>query len=142
MEADKTNERAVLVFCNWLVFGLIGLGFLLEGGARENVLIGMIGIIGIIAGFVVHIIINHISSTGFTLGEVALGLVLFALGAVTFILSWIIGAMPLVAFRIGLLLLAVLVVGFLVYVATRYGVAGAFRKFDVIGTSNYGKREP
>ena len=142
MEADKTNERAVLVFCNWLVFGLIGLGFLLEGGARENVLIGMIGIIGIIAGFVVHIIINHISSTGFTLGEVALGLVLFALGAVKFILSWIIGAMPLVAFRIGLLLLAVLVVGFLVYVATSYGVAGAFRKFDVIGTSNSGKREP
>ena len=142
METEKKNERAVLVFCNWLVFGLIGLGFLLEGGSRENFLIGVIGIVGIIAGFVVHIIINHISSTGFTMGEVALGLALFAFGAVTFILSWIIGAMSLVAFQIGLLQLAILVIGFLAYVATRYGVAGAFRKFDVIGTSNSGKREP
>ena len=132
----------MLVFCNCLVFGLIGLGFLLEGGSRENFLIGVIGIVGIIAGFVVHIIINHISSTGFTMGEVALGLALFAFGAVTFILSWIIGAMSLVAFQIGLLQLAILVIGFLAYVATRYGVAVAFRKFDVIGTSTSGKREP
>ena len=62
LETEKKNERAVLVFCNWLVFGLIGLGFLLEGGSRENFLIGVIGIVGIIAGFVVHIIINHIST--------------------------------------------------------------------------------
>jgi len=141
LEPDKKTDRAVFVFCNWLVFGLIGLGFTLEGGTRGDFIIGLIGIAGVIAGFVGHMVINHVYSTSFTLGEVALGLVLFALGSVVFILLWMIGGLSMAAFQIGLLLLAVLIVGFFAYVATRYGVSGAFKKFDVTGTSGSGKRE-
>jgi len=141
LEPDKRLDRAVFVFCNWLVFGLIGLGFTLEGSTRGDLIIGLIGIAGVVAGFVGHMVINQAYSTSFTMGEVALGLVLFALGSVVFILSWMIGALSLAGFQIGLTLLAVLVGGFFAYVVTRYGVGGAFKKFDVIGASGAGKRE-
>lgn len=141
MEPDKIIDRAIFVFCNWLVFGLIGLGFTLEGGARADFLVGLIGIAGVVAGFAGHMVINQIYSTSFTLGEVTLGLVLFALGSVVFILLSAFGELSSVAFQIGLTLFAILVVGFFAYVATRYGVSGAFKKFDVIPTSGPGKRE-
>jgi hypothetical protein len=141
LEPDKIIDRAIFVFCNWLVFGLIGLGFTLEGGARADFLVGLIGIAGVVAGFAGHMVINQIYSTSFTLGEVTLGLVLFALGSVVFILLSAFGELSSVAFQIGLTLFAILVVGFFAYVATRYGVSGAFKKFDVIPTSGPGKRE-
>ena len=59
MEPDKRIDRAIFVFCNWLAFGLIGLGFTLEGGARADFLVGLIGIAGVVAGFVGHMVINQ-----------------------------------------------------------------------------------
>jgi len=129
---EQKVERGIVVFCDWAVFGFIGLGFLLEGGARDSFPIGLIGVAGIAAGFAGHIIINSVFGQSFTFGETALGLALFAISVLGVFAGWLEGAMSLTDFHIGLSLLAVLVVGFLVYVVTRYGVRGAFHRFDVI----------
>ena len=131
MEQHSRAERGALVFCNWLVFGLVGIGFLFEGGARDHFTLGAIGVAAIMVGFVGHIIINHVSNTSFSTGETALGLGLFALGSVLFVIAWISRSLTNQDFQIGLLLFASLLVGFLAYIMTRYGVAGAFRTFDV-----------
>lgn len=141
MERNNIIERGIFVFCNWLTFGLIGIGFTLEGGARGEFLVGLIGIMGFLGGFVCHVIINKVFSTSFTAGEVALALGLFALGSIAFILSWATGQLSHQAFLNGLALLAALVVGFFTYVTTRHGVSGAFNKFDVVPSSNTGQRK-
>lgn len=141
MERNNIIERGIFVFCNWLVFGLICIGFTLEGGARGDFLVGLIGIAGIVGGFVCHVIINKAFSSTFTVGEVTLGLGLFALGSLAFILSWITGQLSYAAFLNGLTLLAVMVLGFLAYVTTRHGLGGAFKKFDVVASSNSGHRK-
>lgn len=141
MDRNNTIERGIFVFCNWLVFGLIGIGFTLEGGAREDFLISLIGIVGIAGGFISHLIINKVFETNFTPGEIALALGLFALGSITFILAWATGQVSQNAFLNGVALIAVLVAGFFAYVTTRYGLGGAFRKFDVVSTSHTGPQK-
>jgi len=131
LDTEQKVERGIVVFCSWAVFGFIGLGFLLEGGARDSLLTGLVGVAGLVAGFVAHMIINFVFAQPFSLGETALGLGLFALGVLGFIAGWLDGALSRTDFYIGLSLLAVLVVGFLIYVTTRHGVRGAFDRFDV-----------
>lgn len=135
MSLNAKIEREVIVHCNWLLFGLVGLSFMLEGGRQESFLIGLIGVASIVFGFIGHFIANYVFEQGFTKGEVALGLGTFAGGTTTLVLSWMLAGLSDGGFTIGLALLAVLVVGFFVYVATRYGVRGAFTKFDVVPTS-------
>ena len=141
MERDKNIERSIFVFCNWLVFGLIGIGFMLEGGVRGDFLIGLIGVAGVAGGFVGHMIINKGFSSNFSVGEVAIGLALFAGGSIAFIVTWLTGQLSQEGFFIGLAMLAVLVVGFFAYVTTRYGLGGAFKKFDVVAASNSGHQK-
>ena len=135
LSREKKVERGIIVFCNWAVFGLVGLGFLLEGGVKDTYIIGLIGILAIVLGFVGHIIINSVFGEGFTVGETALGLGMFATLVVIFIVSWFMSALSTTAFNIGLSLLAVLVLGFVVYLSTRYGIKGAFQRFDATSSS-------
>ncbi len=138
METSQKIERGIIVFCNWTVFGLVGLGLLMEGGARDSFLLGSVGVGSIIVGFSGHILVNSIFQQSFTLGETVLGLGLFAIFVLTFIALWIGGGLSRVDFNIGLSLLAVLVAEFLVYVISRYGLRGAFKRFDVIPTTGLG----
>ncbi len=138
---EQKVERGIVVFCNWAVFGFIGLGFLLEGGARDSFPVGLIGVAGIAAGFGGHVIINSLYRQPFTLGETALGLGLFVTVVLVFVAGWLGGELTVTEIYIGLTLLAVLVVGFLVYVTTRYGVRGAFNRFDVTPGIRAGRRE-
>jgi hypothetical protein len=129
---DRKLERTIIVFCNWAVFGFIGLGLLLDGLARDNYLFGFAGVVGIVAGFVGHMVINRVFGLVFTKGETALGLVVFSTSVITFVLSWLIVGHSNIDFYIGLTLFATVVTGFFVYVSTRYGIRGAFTRFDAI----------
>lgn len=131
MSNEQKLERDLIVMCNWAAFGVIGLGLLLDGIARSAYLVGLAGVFGIVAGFVGHIIINAVFKQSFSVGEVALGLVLFAVAVLLFVFSWLFSGHAEVTFLIGLTLLASIVIGFFAYVLTRYGVSGAFRRFDV-----------
>tara|TARA_R110002126_G_scaffold48195_3_gene134436 strand:+ start:4761 stop:5186 length:426 start_codon:yes stop_codon:yes gene_type:complete len=134
-------EREVVVFSNWTIFGLVGLGFLLEGSTSDSFLVGTIGILAIIAGFSGHLIANHVFEQTFSKGEIALGLAVFALATLAFILTWLIAGLSQTTFLIGVATFFVTVVGLFVYLITRYGVGGAFRKFDVTSSAISGSRK-
>lgn len=133
-------DHEILIQCNWIALGSIGLGFMLEGSVRSNYFIGLIGVAIIIVGFVGHLIINHIFNRNFTIGEIALGLGLFAIGALIFIWFSLTDGLNDSGFFIWLTLFALLALGSLTYLVTRYGVGGAFRKFDVVQQQHRGNK--
>lgn len=133
-------DHEILIHCNWIVLGTIGLGFILEGSVRSNYFIGLLGGIIIIAGFVGHLILNHIFKRNFTTGEIALGLGLFTIGALIFIWFSLNDGLSESGFFIWLTLFALLTLGSLVYLLTRYGVGGAFKKFDVVPQQDRGNK--
>lgn len=135
MSLTANIEREVVVISSWTVFGFLGLGFLLEGGARQSFLIGVIGMLALVMGFLCHLIANYVFEQSFSKGEVALGLGVFVTSTIVFILCWLIGALSQTSFLIGLATLFIVVIGFLTYLTTRYGVGGAFHKFDVSSKS-------
>lgn len=124
-------EREIVVISSWTVFGLLGLAFFLEGAARDSLLIGLLGTAAIAGGFICHLIANYAFEQTFKKGEVALGLGVFAFVTSGFIIAWLVGGLSTTSFYTGLVTLPVIAVGFLSFLVTRYGVGGAFRKFDV-----------
>ncbi|MGV8988915.1 MAG: hypothetical protein ACOH2H_21915 [Cypionkella sp.] len=129
MPTPPKVERGILVFSVWAVLGFLGLGFLLEGFAQDSYLVSLVGTGLIAATFVGHIIINDLFAQGFTQGETALGLGAFGVLVLTFVLGWLSGQMSTTDFYSGLTLFGMLVLGFLSYLATRYGLRGAFSRF-------------
>ena len=140
MRQNTKIDREILVHCNWIVSGTTGLGFMLEGSVRSNYFIGLMGCIIIIAGFVGHLIVNYIFERNFTIGEVALGMGLFVIGALIFIWFSLGDGLSEIGFFIWLTLFALLTFGSLVYLVTRYGAGGAFRKFDVVQQQDRGNK--
>lgn len=126
-------ERGIVVFAIWAVFGFIGVGFITEGLVRDGYLTALIGIAGIALGFVGHLIVNFVFGQRFTNGETALGLVVFGAVVLSFILGWLTIDISETDFHVGLTLVSVVLLGAFAYVATRYGVRGAFSAFHLRG---------
>ncbi len=124
-------ERKILVFSIWAVLGFLGLGLILEGLAQDHYFIALAGILSIVAAFVGHIIVNAIFNQGFQPGEVALGLSVFGLVVLFFILGWITTDLSMSDYYTGITLFAVLIIGFIAYLSTRYGMRSAFSRFHV-----------
>jgi hypothetical protein len=131
MSSYPNVERGILVFSIWGVFGVLGLGFLLEGFTRSAYFIALLGIGLIVVGFVAHIIVNAVFDQGFTNGETALGIGTLGVLALVFVLAWAEGGMPEENFYAGLTFFGVIVSGFIAYLVTRYGLRGAFSRFHV-----------
>ncbi|MEP3231988.1 MAG: hypothetical protein ABJO30_04100 [Hyphomicrobiales bacterium] len=136
MSLTTKIEREVAVMSCWTVFGILGLGFLLEGGVRDNFLVGVFGIGAFVVGFLCHLVANYVFKQSFSKGEVALGLGVFVTSTIVFIVGWLSGSLSETSFFIGLTALSIIVAGFIVNLTTRYGVSGAFHKFDVSAKSH------
>lgn len=141
MSRTAKIEREVCVFTSWTICGLLGLGFLLEGGARESFVIGSIGIGAIVVGFIAHLIANYVFGQDFTKGEAALGLGIYAVTACIFIIASLSSALSLTAITLGIVTLIVVAAGFVSYLLTRFGARGAFNKFDAASQAISGHRK-
>ncbi|MBL4646643.1 MAG: hypothetical protein JKY99_09340 [Rhizobiales bacterium] len=124
-------ERNILVFSIWAVLGFLGLGLILEGLAQDHYFIALAGIGSVVAAFVAHIIVNAIFDQGFQPGEVALGLSVFGLMVLFFIVGWLTTDLSMSDYYTGITFFAALVVGFILYLSTRYGMRSAFSRFHV-----------
>lgn len=126
-------DRHALVMSTWLAIGFIALALLARGFPAADAAFVYSAFGTIIAGFVGHVIINAVSGTGFTPREVALGLVVYGIGLIGFLLALLLRSDPVLALfvplSIGFLMLAVVVI---FYMVTHFGARGAFRAFDVI----------
>jgi hypothetical protein len=120
-------ENRVAVYTNWAFFGSFGFCFALSGFASSNLLTGLAGYAALMLGFGAHIVINAIFKTSFSKGEVALGLIAFALSVLGFIGSWIFDpSFTMVNGVIGLAGFSAILACFIAYIVMKYGLRGSF----------------
>ena len=131
IDPDPKSQRQLLVSTAWGVFGTFGLAFASTGFSRADLWTGLLGFGCIVAGYIAHIIINHLHHTGFTAGEVALGFVAFAVSATSFALSWVFTPVfPLVNVAIGLSGFVAILAVFVFYMVVVHGVRGSIVLID------------
>lgn len=130
-------DRHALVSAVWLPTGFVALAVAhhgLNAGATGWVLAGFGAVL---VGFALHVIVNAVLGTRFTAREVALGLVLYALTGVAFVLATLLQPTFAATFFLpvagGMAALAAAVV---LYMVTRWGPRQAFRQFDIIRDNN------
>jgi hypothetical protein len=124
-------ERGILVFSIWAALGILGLGIVLEGFARDSWPIAAGGVATIVAAFVAHIVVNAVFDTGFSRGEAALGIGAYGLLGLIFLAGAVSGDMSMTDYYSGLTLFGVLAAGFLAYLTTQHGLRGAFSQFHI-----------
>ncbi len=129
MDSDRYVERGIAVFSNWGVFGAVAIGFLIEGISRGSYPLAMIGVAAAIAGFIGHLIVNAYFGKSFSRGEAGLGLAALVAVVLIFIISWLGGGLADTTVWIGLTLIVALVATGAIYLATRFGLKGAFSQF-------------
>ena len=134
MDTDRYVEHGIAVFANWGVFGAIAVGFLMEGISSEDYLLSLVGVAAAVAGFVGHLLVNAWFGLSFSRAEGSLGLA--SLGLVTFVftVSWLASGLAVTTVWTGLTLIAALIATGFLYLATRFGVRGAFSQY-------HGRRE-
>lgn len=137
---DMTDrlDRHALVMAIWTPAVFVAAALLHRG-----VLIGgawwiAAGFAALLLAFAGHVIVNTVLGTGFTPGETALGLVVFAAALGALLLSALvgpdgIGADVYLALGLGF---AALVVAVVAYLVIAHGPRRAFEKFDVIRDNN------
>lgn len=137
VDANSRLDRHALVLAVWLAAGFVAAALFHYGFAGGGAWWVLGGFGAFLAGFAGHVVANAVLGTDFTAREVALGLVLLALGLLADGLSVL--AVEGFAARFFLPVtagLAGLVAAVAFYMLTRYGVRSAFEKFDVIRDFN------
>jgi hypothetical protein len=133
LTTTEVVDRHALVLTIWLSAGLIaatlfhyGLG---TGGPLH--ILAAFGVV--IAGFAGHVIVNVVVGAGFTVGELALGLVLYGTALIAFgcaaLVSHEFVARAALPSGLGFLAIFAAVV---FYMIVHSGVRGAFEAFDAI----------
>ncbi len=134
MDTDRYVEHGIAVFAAWGVFGAIAVGFLMEGISREAYLLSLVGVAAAIAGFVAHLLVNAWFGLTFSRAEGGLGLAALGLVTLVFTVSWLASGLAQTTVWTGLTLIAALIATAFLYLATRFGVRGAFSQY-------HGRRE-
>ena len=130
---DKHRERQLAVMTNWAFLGSFGLCFAISGFSGGSLLFGLLGFALFATAFGAHVIINLIFNTRFSKGEVALGLIVFVVSVLSFVITWI--ALPdlgAVNIAIGLTGFGLLFACFGFYMVVNHGVRGSIAMFDEI----------
>lgn len=131
-EAETDAEQRLAVLTSWGLFGAFSLAIVATGFRADDILVSAAGYLVLVAGFVSHLIINRIYDIGFRSGEIAAGISAFGLAAVSFMAFWAFDPNFTTQDMLsGLLGLAVAAACFVVYLATRFGLKGAFSMFHI-----------
>ncbi len=126
-------DRHVLVLSFWLPLGFLALTLLTQGLDLTNAWLVAGAFAAILAGFVGHVIVNAVYRSFFTSRELALGLVIYLLALLSFLLALLLGSERIEALfaviGLGFLILAI---GVIAYLVIHLGLRRAFEAFDVI----------
>lgn len=130
MATDAGFDHRVAVLTNWGFWGSFGVAVLVSGFSEDAYLLGLAGLALFAAGFVGHVIINHVWRTGFRDGEVATAMIAFGIAVLGFVLTWIAEpGMSRPRVYLALTGVALAVGGLFIYLASRFGLRGAFSMF-------------
>lgn len=127
IDAVRALEKRLAVAASWGVFASFGVAFVLCGFSAAQWGPGLLGYALLVAGFVSHVTVNRAFHIGFSGGEIALGLVLFGISALSFIGSWLFdphfGRVNLGLGLAGFAALTICAVGYLI---VAYGLRGSY----------------
>jgi hypothetical protein len=120
-------ERRLAVMTHWGLAGTFGMAFLLSGFNASDWTCGLLGYALLIGGFVGHVLINHFFDSGFNAGEVALGLILFGLFALVFVVTALLTPQyNRVNLGLGITGFSVMALVLALYLIIRYGTRGTW----------------
>lgn len=126
-------DRHALVMTIWLTAGLIAATLFHYGIGGGGALFILAAFAVVIAGFAGHVIVNVVLGGGFTMRELALGLVLYAAALVAFagaaLVSHDFAAHAFLPTSIGLI---AIFAAFVFYLVVHSGVRRAFDAFDTV----------
>lgn len=126
-DMTRSVEKRLAVATNWSLFASFGMGFVLSGFSQALWWSGLLGYALLVAGFAGHVIINRVFETGFSNGEIALGLVLFGISALSFIGSWLFDpTFGSVSLGIGLAGFGAMASCLIGYLIIKYGMRGTY----------------
>ena len=130
-------ERHALVMAVWLPLGFLALWLFHYGFGAGGPCFVAAGFGAVLAGFGAHVIVNWATGSTFAPREVALGLIMFCLSVLAFVLTVLFDSAFagrfLLPVALGLMVLAAVIV---FYMATKFGTRGAFSRFDIIRNNN------
>ena len=101
----------------------------MEGIAREHYALSLFGVASAVAGVIGHLIINAYFGQSFSRAEAGLGLTVVAAIVLIFVIAWLTSRLADTTVWTGLTLIVVLIATGAVYLATRFGLKGAFSQF-------------
>lgn len=126
-------ERHALVLSFWLALGFAGSILVQLGFRRSDALVTLAGFAVLIAGFIGHIIINKYYETSFTERETALGLLMYSVSLLGFLLLGVFSdAFTRTNFISGAAGFVAIFATVIFFMISRYGLRQAFNFFDVI----------
>ena len=102
-------------------------------------MIGLVGFACFVAGFISHVIINRIFSTGFTTPQVSLALLAFVVAVLGFIFQSV--SDPSFGEKnvlVGLVGFSAIIACFVVYIMINYGIRGSYAMIDQLNTRGRG----
>jgi len=127
MNSVERVESRVAVYTSWALFGSFGFCFTVTGFSDSNLLFGLTGFAMFLIGFCAHLIIQRIFGTDFSKGEVALGLAIFGISVLAFVGSWLFDpSFNRMDSLIGLAGFGSIVIGFIVYLVTKFGLKESY----------------
>jgi hypothetical protein len=130
VEEDAEHRLAVLT--GWMFFGGLAVAMIASGFSADSVPAAAAGYALMAAGFVAHLVVNWVYRAGFRNGEIAAAFGLFGTAVAVFMASWLFNPeFSRADVASGLLGLATVVLGFLAYLTTRYGLRGSFSMFHI-----------
>jgi hypothetical protein len=133
LTSTEVLDRHALVLTIWLTAGFIAATLFHFGLGPGGPPFILAAFAALIAGFVGHIIVNAVIGSGFTARELALGLVLYAVGLI------VLGAVTLASRQFAATAFLPTSIGFLAifatfifYLVAHSGVRSTFEAFDVV----------
>lgn len=125
-------EHRTAALTSWALFGSVGTCTVLSGFSQDAYQVSLAGYGILIIGFVAHLIINRIFGRGFRPGEIAAAFSIFGICILGLIAGWLFDPQFSTPDLIsGIAGVSLVVLTFLVYVTTRFGLRGSFSMFHI-----------
>jgi hypothetical protein len=139
MSQVALQEHRLAIMTNWALWAGFGMCFVLSGFSRADPVTGLIGFAFVVAGFISHVIINRIFSTGFTTPQVSLALVAFVIAVLSFIASSVFDpSFGETDVLVGLIGFSAIMACFVVYIMINYGIRGSYAMIDRLNARGRG----
>jgi len=140
MSPFALQEHRLAIMTSWALWAGFGLCAILSGFSRVDPVIGLVGFACFVGGFVSHVIINRIFSTGFTTPQVSLAMLAFVVAVLGFTAQALFDpSFGEKNILVGLVGFSAIIACFVVYVMINYGIRGSYAMIDRLNARGHSR---